>query len=173
MGISHFDILLFSDHACFNIHTNILPNDLLKKSGIQPESAWFQTVNGACFLHISPEISKEAREKLDNFLSEFEKSEGVKRRLTEDEMKESGAIEAGFSLGFTPIPGYTFGAMKKGQHGFTLDNDNYKIFYLEIGPGLITPEQAGTETTGGCILEVGKKAIDLVEKTNISGSVPR
>ena len=58
--------------------------------------------------------------------------------------------------------------MKKGQHGFTLDNENYKIFYLEIGPGLIAPDQAGKETSGGSILEVGKKAIGLVERTGTS-----
>ena len=94
--------------------------------------------------------------------------EGVKRRLTEEEMHDSGAIDAGFALGFTPVPGFTFGAMKKGQHGFTLDNENYKIFYLEIGPGLIAPDQAGKETSGGSILEVGKKAIGLVERTGTS-----
>jgi len=167
-GISHFDILLFSDHACFNIHTNILPNDLLKKADIGPEAAWFQTVNGACFLHISPTISIEDEAKLDTFLEKFSKMEGVKRRLTEEEMHDSGAIDAGFTLGFTPVPGFTFGAMKKGQHGFTLDNENYKIFYLEIGPGLIEPDQAGKETSGGSILEVGKKAIGLVERTGTS-----
>ena len=79
---------------------------------------------------------------------------------------DSGAIDAGFTTGFTPVPGTTFGAMKKGQHGYTLDNDDYKIFYLEIGPGLITADQKGTETSGGTILEVGKKAIALVDKIN-------
>ena len=53
--------------------------------------------------------------------------------------------------------------MKKGQHGYTLDNDDYKIFYLEIGPGFLSADQAGTSVEGGSILEVGKKAIDLIE----------
>ncbi|MBR5057452.1 MAG: hypothetical protein IKX04_02690, partial [Clostridiales bacterium] len=102
---------------------------------------------------------------LDKFLEDFKNMPGVKRELTKEEMHYSGAIDAGFTTGFTPVPGTTFGAMKKGQHGYTLDNDDYKIFYLEIGPGLITADQKGTSTSGGTILEVGKKAIDLVEKT--------
>ncbi|MCR5275894.1 MAG: ectonucleotide pyrophosphatase/phosphodiesterase [Clostridiales bacterium] len=171
-GIRHFDILIFSDHACMNIKENILPNDLLKEHGISFENAWFQTVNGACFLHISETISKEDRAKLDAFIEEFLALPGVKRKLTDEEMKESGAIGAGFTMGFTPYPGTTFGAMKKGQHGYTLDNDNYKIFYLEIGPGLIRDDQKGTETEGGCILEVGKKAINLVETALPSTRVP-
>ena len=85
------------------------------------------------------------------------------RKLTDEEMRESGAIDAGFHMGFTPVPGTTFGAMKKGQHGYTLDNDDYKIFYLEIGPGFLSADQAGTSVEGGSILEVGKKAIDLIE----------
>lgn len=172
-GINHFDILIFSDHACMNIKENILPNDLLKEHGISFENAWFQTVNGACFLHISDTISKDDRAKLDAFIEEFLAMPGVKRELTKEEMKESGAIDAGFTTGFTPYPGTTFGAMKKGQHGYTLDNDNYKIFYLEIGPGLIGDDKKGTETEGGCILEVGKKAINLVEKSSPSAKVPR
>ena len=172
-SIDHLDILLFSDHACFNVKTNLLPNDLLKEHGIDFKDAWFQTVNGACFLHISPEISKENREKLDRFIDEFLALPGVKRRLTDEEMHDSGAFGAGFSMGFTPVPGTTFGAMKKGQHGYTLDNDDYKIFYLEIGPGFIKSEQSGTETTGGSILEVGKKAIDLIEHTNPSHRAQR
>jgi len=162
-GISHLDILIFSDHSCMNVHTNILPNKLLQEAGITPESAWFQTVNGACFLHISENISSDKRAALDRFLEQFSALPGVRRRLTEQEMRDSGAIEAGFFLGFTPVSGYTFGAIKKGQHGYTLDNDNYTIFYLEIGPGLISEDQAGKETSGGCILEVGKKAIGIVE----------
>ena len=162
-GISHFDILIFSDHACFNVKENIQPNDLLKERGITPESAWFQTVNGACFLHIAPSISKDNRAKLDAFIEEFLALPGVKRKLTDEEMRESGAIDAGFHMGFTPVPGTTFGAMKKGQHGYTLDNDDYKIFYLEIGPGFLSADQAGTSVEGGSILEVGKKAIDLIE----------
>ena len=162
-GISHFDILIFSDHAGFNIKENIKPNDLLKEAGISFHTAWFQTVNGACFLHESSSMPKEERASLDKFLQDFENMPGVKRRLTDDELRDSGAIAAGFSKGFTPVPGYTFGAMKKGQHGYTLDNDDYKIFYLEIGPGLISDDKKGTETEGGCILEVGKKAIGIVE----------
>ena len=172
-GITHFDILVFSDHACFNVKNNIKPNDLLKEAGIPFENAWFQTVNGACFLHMAPDLPADAQKALDKFLDGFKKMPGVKRELTKEEMHDSGAIGAGFTTGFTPVPGTTFGAMKKGQHGYTLDNDDYKIFYLEIGPGLISEEQKGTETSGGSILEVGKKAIDLVEKTNLSGRVPR
>ena len=165
-GIAHFDILVFSDHACFNVKTNIKPNDLLKEAGIPFENAWFQTVNGACFLHVAPDLSSDAKKALDKFLEDFKNMPGVKRELTKEEMHDSGAIDAGFTTGFTPVPGTTFGAMKKGQHGYTLDNDDYKIFYLEIGPGLITADQKGTETSGGTILEVGKKAIALVDKIN-------
>ena len=130
-------------------------------------------MNGACFLHVAPDLPADAQKALDKFLDDFKKMPGVKRELTKEEMHDSGAIGAGFTTGFTPVPGTTFGAMKKGQHGYTLDNDDYKIFYLEIGPGLISEEQKGTETSGGSILEVGKKAIGLVENSAPSDIVPR
>ena len=168
-GIEHLDLLVFSDHSCMNVHTAISPNKLLTEKGISFSTAWFQTVNGACFLHINGNISSSEKESLDAFLSSFSELPGVRRKLTDEELRESGAIDAGFSMGFTAQSGYTFGAIKKGQHGYTLDNDDYKIFYLEIGPGLIKSEQKGTTTEGGCILEVGKKAIELVESTDISG----
>ena len=163
-GIQNFDILIFSDHASFNVAKALDPNTLLRERGISVKTAMFHNTNGATFLRVAPDVTPEDRKKIDEVVEYLSTYEGTRRPLTEEEMSGSGAIAEGYECGFAALRGYSFGAYKKGQHGYTLDNDDYKIFYLEMGPDLIDPSEAGTSNDeGGCILEVGKKAIDLIE----------
>ncbi|MBP5492145.1 MAG: alkaline phosphatase family protein [Clostridiales bacterium] len=167
-AIENLDILIFSDHSCLDVKRAIRPNDLLSEHGISFETAYFHSTHGCCFLHVKPNLTGEEKESLEAFEEIFLNHPGIKRRLTDEEMKVSGAAAAGFALGYAAEAGTMFGKKRKGQHGYTLDNDDYKTFYLEIGPNLVAknedePKTPGSITSGGCILEVGTKVNRLVE----------
>jgi|GEM_PF-1152486 len=163
-GLQHCNLLVFSDHASFNVAKALDPNVLLRERGLPATTVLFHNTNGATFLHVSPSATQEDRKKIDEVLTYLFSYEGTRRPLTEEEMRESGALALGYECGFAALRGFSFGKYKKGQHGYTLDNDDYKIFYLEAGPDLIDPSGSATQCDGGCILEVGKKAIALIEK---------
>ena len=167
-GLSNFQILIFSDHSCMDVKKAIRPNDLLSEHNLSFDTAYFHSTHGCCFLHVSEHISASEKEALDSFLEIFTHTKGVGRRLTEEELRKSGALNEGFTIGFTAKPGYVFGRMYKGQHGYALDNPDYKTFYLEIlsDPAAKAPVSAtepGKVVSGGSILEVGTKVIALVE----------
>jgi len=163
VGMENFEILIFSDHSCLDIKEALHPNELLAARGISPKEAHFHTTHGSAFLHISASASEQTRRELDAFLTEFSGMKEVARELTDEELDLCGAKNDGFCRGFAAAKGYEFGNYRKGQHGYPLDYDDYKIFYLEIGSQVPAEEQ----TTGGCIIEVGKKAISLIEATPV------
>lgn len=158
IGFSKLRILIFSDHSCMDVKHTIRPNDMLSEHGISFDTAYFHSTHGCCFLHIADNITSSERETLDSFLEIFSHTKGVARALTEEELRTSGAINEGFSKGYTAKKDYVFGRKYKGQHGYALDNEDYKTFYLEIVPG--KPKET---VTGGSIIEVGKEVISLVE----------
>ncbi len=162
-AIASLNVLLFSDHSCKDVEHKTDIHSLLLKHHVTRDIAFFHSTSGACFLHVEPGISKEDRQNLDAALSELRSMPAVARELTEEEMEVSGANMTGYECGFAATPGYGFGLTYKGQHGYPLDTPEYKIFYLEIGPDLVSSGEEGSVVNGGSILEVGKKAISLVE----------
>lgn len=162
-ALASMNVLIFSDHSCKNVDHKVNLPEILAKHAITRDIAFFHSTSGACFLHVEKGISEDARKRLDDAISELREMPCMARELTEEEMVGSGAREIGYEIGFAAKAGYGFGQVYRGQHGYTLDTEDYKIFYLEIGPDLVPKDQVGTETHGGSILEVGKKAISLVE----------
>lgn len=162
-ALTHCNVLIFSDHACKNVDHKVDIHSLLLKHNITRDIAYFHSTSGACFLHVEKDITPEARKNLDEAIDELRNMPCIARALTEEEMTDSGARKTGYECGFAAKEGYGFGLTYRGQHGYTLDTPNYKIFYLEIGPDLTSPDHIGQQTHGGSVLEVGKKAIQLVE----------
>lgn len=147
-------ILVFSDHNCCPVHTSIMPNDMLKNAGLSYSDAYFHSAGGCCFLKLyNPQKKHELAAFVNNFLLE----PFVDRLLTAEEMNESGA-DREFACGFAAAGGYCFGAFEAGQHGYTLDRDNYCTFYLAAGENV--PE--GEIKTGGSLLNICPLAVDLL-----------
>lgn len=162
-ALSAMNVLIFSDHACKNVDHKVDIHSILLKHGVTRDMAFFHSTSGACFLHVEKDISAEDRKHLDEAIAELRSMPCIARELTEEEMVGSGARDIGYECGFATKSGYGFGLVYRGQHGYTLDTEDYKIFYLEIGPDLVSKEQAGTQTRGGSVMEVSKKAIRLVD----------
>lgn len=147
-------VLIFSDHSCMDVHTAVHPNDLLKESGISLTDAFFHCSHGCCFLKM---IHREHEPEVQTFLAKFLETPGVARELTVEEMRTSGADQE-FFRGFAAAKGFVFGHFAKGQHGYTLDNPDYQVFYTACGPEI--PD--GILSEGGTLLDVCPLAVDIL-----------
>lgn len=177
VGMENFEILIFSDHSSLDIKEDLHPNELLTARGFSLQDVHFHTTHGCAFLYISPTASDKLKQDVDDFIKEFLQMDAVSRELSTEEMRLCGATGDGFCRGFSAKPGYELGKYRKGQHGYPMDPEyeDFKIFYLEIGnQASKAAAEAGdavedvdgvSQVHGGCIIEVGKKAIDLIEST--------
>jgi len=156
------DIIVFSDHSQINVHTVIDPNLMLVNEGlliktdtgyVQGEnSCFFECGGGSAFFH----AGKLNAVQVEKLRGKIEQSEGFCRMLTPVEMRESGMDKTAF--GFCAKAGYCYepeGTKKKGHHGYPLDIDNYKVFYMVKGCGL----KAGSVSHGGSLLDIAPLVI--------------
>ena len=85
---------------------------------------------------------------------------GIRRLLTAEEMDSSGfSTEA--VLGLEASIGTEFhddGTSFQANHGYTLDNPGYKVFYFAKGPGV----PKGQELSGGSLLDIAPLAARLL-----------
>jgi predicted AlkP superfamily pyrophosphatase or phosphodiesterase len=151
------DVIIFSDHAQLNVHTELRPNDDLARLGYLyregdayspgESGCYMECCGGAAFFHAGTLLADRIMEIHDSFA----KSEGFRRFLTDGEIKASGYTSAAF--GFCPLEGYSYaeGAYThKANHGYPLDMPGYEVFYLVRGCGL----NAGSVTQGGSLLDI-------------------
>lgn len=148
-------IIVFSDHNCCAVHTAIKPNELLTKYGLSYSDAYFHSAGGCCFLRI---YNQQKKAEISAFVQDSLLSPGFDRLLTAEEMYTSGA-DSEFAYGFAAGSGYCFGSFESGQHGYTLDRDQYYTFYLAAGGNVPVNEVR----TGGSLLNICPLAVDLLE----------
>ena len=148
-------IIVFSDHNCCTVHTAIKPNELLSKYGLSYSDAYFHSAGGCCFLRI---YNQQKKTEISAFVQDSLLSPGFARLLTAEEMYTSGA-DSEFAYGFAAADGFCFGTFEAGQHGYTLDRDQYYTFYLAAGGKVPVNEVR----TGGSLLNICPLAVDLLE----------
>jgi hypothetical protein len=154
-------VILFADHAQLPVENTLLPNDTLVEMGllrrdeagayrIGEQGCFIECCGGAAFLHPGKlENTGPLRQKL-------EQSPGFKRWLREDELRAAGRGE--LPAGFCPLPGYHYEACdkgEKGQHGYPLDYEGYKVFYAVRSPGVCR----GKLLRGGSLLDIAPLAL--------------
>lgn len=126
-------VIIFSDHAQLNVHTVINPNHILEKANfakvlrdgsLEHYSCYFTLQDGSAFFYRNGCDDSAVDRVRDLTLT----TEGVRRILTEDEMKESGHTDAAF--GVCAEVGFHFGteANKRGSHGYPTDYPDYSTF---------------------------------------------
>jgi hypothetical protein len=140
------------------------------KPADNPEPPFIECCGGSAFLYpgnTQPAILAEIRRRLET-------SEGFARFLTPEEIRISGrglgSLPPGEQspggqasegqnprvqtpVGFCCLPGYTLENTPnehKGQHGYPLDYDQYKVFYMARGRGI----PRGKTVTGGSLLDI-------------------
>jgi len=156
------DVIVFSDHAQIEIHTVTDPNSILVNEGLifrtgngyqsGESGCFFELAGGSAFFH----AGKLDVKRIEDLRSLAVKSEGFYRFLTAGEMRETGRNEAAF--GICAKAGFCYeisGKMKKGNHGYPLDMEDYKVFYMVKGFGL----KPGAVTYGGSLLDIAPLVI--------------
>jgi hypothetical protein len=157
-----YSVIVFSDHGCLPVHTAVEPNDFLKKYHLirSPESnacdfdAYFHNAGGTAFLKILEPSKKDLALRA---ISEIKSEPFFKRKLTDAEMKISG-MSKDYFCGLEAADGYCFGEFHYGQHGYSLNHENYHTFYLAAGNGV----DSGKTFTGGCIVDICPLAAELL-----------
>ena len=158
-----YDILLFSDHSQLPAAKPLLPNRLLEERGyIRVDKSgeyltgecFFECSGGSAFLYpgsLSPGQVKELEEAVQALT-------GFGRMLYADEMEVSGRAQLPF--GFAAQPGWAceaYPGVEQANHGYPVDYDRYKVFFLCCGegfePGLVL---------GGSLLEVTAYAAEVL-----------
>ncbi|MCL1913299.1 MAG: alkaline phosphatase family protein [Eubacteriaceae bacterium] len=154
------DIIVFSDHSQRDVHTVLTPNDLMLQLGLigydgiqyQPieNGAFIECCGGSAFLH----AESLPESQIDVLKSAISNSEGFRRFISEEELGDAG-IECAF--GFAAKDGYCYESYGPGHlatHGYPLDMDNYKVFYL----ARIKGAQKNNVEYGGSLLEIAPLA---------------
>ena len=174
-----YSIIIFSDHGALPVSVTGDPNDILDAMGFQvprkprdPWNAWFKTCGGTAFLYLRDD-GLARREELTARLEILAGREGsgIRRLLTEEEMAFSGfAWEA--VLGIEASLGTEFhddGSRFRANHGYTLNNPGYQVFYFAKGPGI----PKGQELTGGSLLDIAPLAANLlgIPPWDLQGSI--
>ena len=151
------DVIIFSDHSQINLHTELMLNDILVKEGLllrkngdysPGESGCFiECCGGSAFFH-KGNLPDGHVEEIQTII---EKSEGFRRFLTGEEIRDSGY--EGVAFGFCAHAGYCYVATphgNKADHGYPADMPDYNVFYMARGFGL----PPGSVTQGGSLLDI-------------------
>jgi hypothetical protein len=174
-------VILFSDHAQLPVEHSIRPNEMLVEMGLLKkdeqgsylpgESGCFvECCGGSAFLYPgnlknsntvggSNTAGGGSTTTIDAIKRKIEEGPGFNRWLRADEMKACGREE--LPGGFCALPGYHYEAydnVEKGQHGYPLDYEGYRVFYAARGPGI----KPGTEFRGGSLLDIAPLALRLL-----------
>jgi hypothetical protein len=145
-------VILFSDHAQLDVQKTLLPNEAFAKD--LKNGTFIECCGGSAFFH----PRKTAPDEIAQIRNRAAVSEGFARFLTAEEMRVSGHSELPF--GFCALPGYAYentDTGHKGQHGYPLDYENYKVFYMARGRGV----PRGKTVRGGSLLDIAPLALRL------------
>jgi len=151
------DIIVFSDHSQINVHTVLTPNSILTDMGLLHRSGdsyipgesgcYIECCGGSAFFH----EGKLSSHRVDELCDNIRQSDGFRRFLTREEMRESGREDAKF--GFCAKAGYcyeSYSSKEKANHGYPLDMPDYTVFYMVRGSGF----DPGTAVQGGSLLDI-------------------
>lgn len=150
-------LIVFSDHGCLAVHTRIDLEEFLVEWELKEKSQYSAFVHesgGTAFFQLLQPKKEQEFIAMKNALC---RQEYVRRILTEEEMKISG-MDQYFSFGVEAKGGYSFSKRYKGQHGYSLEQKNYKPFYLAIGEGIAENKII----SGGSILDICPVAAELL-----------
>ncbi len=139
-------VIIMSDHAQVDIEQTIDINKFLDENKLLSKELYFEPAGGSAFLF--NKNSGAHTETVKQLINQNAKMLGIDRYLTEQEMQVSGYLDKA-SFGISAKYGfeYTDNVPHKGNHGYTLDRENYKPFYCYFGKD-IEPhvEQSGKLT---------------------------
>lgn len=158
-------VIVFSDHGQLNINYCTNPNRILEDmelltmkedESIKDYQCFFECCGGSVYFH----CKKRSELPLEEIMGRVVEDPGFGRFLTGEELQISG--RKGICFGFSAKPGCCYEAPagpKKGDHGYPLDYEDYKVFYAVKGPGV----RAGEVFHGGSLLDIAPVAAMKME----------
>lgn len=165
-------IILFGDHSMLDVNQALNFNRLFESKGllrldrrgrVAEWRAWLKCCGGTAFLYLRDNNDawalNTARECLQQIIDST--SGGVKRFLDGEELRLSGFAKE-CPLGIEADAGYEFNELKgshKANHGYSLKQEDYKIFYAAAGSGV----NEGAELSGGCLTDIAPLAAGLLD----------
>lgn len=160
-------VLVFSDHAQLNVAQTALPNDLLVQAGLLdkkdgafvagPHNCFFACCGGSAFFYAGT-LDADAVGRVQALAAAMP---GFRRMLTADEMSRCGQDRVA-AFGICAAPGWHFEnapSPEKATHGYPLDYDDYKVFYMARGADFAP----GRICTGGSIQDITALAAQQLE----------
>ncbi len=158
----NYNIIIFSDHSSLTVKKTIDPNDYLKEINIKvPKQkddknweAWFKTCGGTAFLYLKDKKNWALKELIMGKFKQIliDHPELFRRYLNKEEMKESGFLEkAAFGIEApVGIEYHNNGAKFMANHGYSNQNEDYKVFYFIRGEGI----RVDKKLKGGSLLDI-------------------
>ena len=159
------DIILCGDHGCLPVTQTV---DLTRYLGDLAGQAVFHQSGGVACLRLRRQDDIELQKRAAHVIKDIleDPSSGAYRVLTPEEMAVSG-LDTRFDIGLEAATGCAFRAgdpsarrslSPKGARGYTLEHNDYKTFYLAVGPHI--PQ--GRTFSGGSILDICPLAARLL-----------
>jgi len=158
----NYNIIIFSDHSSLEVKKTIDPNSYLneiniktpKQKGDKDWEAWFRTCGGTAFLYLKDKdnwaLKEIIMEKFNQII--IDKPEVFRRYLNKDEMREGGFLEKA-AFGIEAPVGVEYhndGTKFSANHGYSNQNENYKVFYFIKGEGI----RQNKKLQGGSLLDI-------------------
>ncbi len=123
-------VIIMSDHAQVDIEQTIDINKFLEKNNLLSNKLYFEPAGGCAFLFCNNSDIDEVKQLIETNAETL----GFDRYLSEEELKVSGYLDkAAFGISAKYGFEYTDNIPHKGNHGYTLDRENYKPFYCYFG----------------------------------------
>ena len=162
------DIIICGDHGCLPVTQTV---DLQKYLGDLAGQAVFHQAGGIACLRLRRQDDIELQKRGAHMIKDIleDPTSGAYRVLSPEEMAISG-LDTRFDIGLEAATGCAFQAKggggrsprgnrsPKGTHGYTLEHNDYKTFYLAVGPH-IPPDKS---FSGGSILDICPLAAQLL-----------
>lgn len=161
------DIIICGVHSCLPVTQTV---DLTRYIGDLVGQIVFHQSGGIACLRLRRQDDVELQKRAAHMIKDImeDPSSGAYRVLTSEEMAVSG-LDTRFDIGLEAATGCAFQAggdrsMRedrplRGAHGYTLEHNDYKTFYLAVGPHI--PQDM--TLSGGSILDICPLAAQLLD----------
>lgn len=163
-GISeNTTVIVTGDHGFVDIHTQLNPNVLLAKAGLQDNAnkanwkAFFHSSGGSTFLHLKDKNDKQSLAKVRAVLKAMPEGQQKLFRIVDRAELDNVGADPTVALALAPVQGVTFGgssegevmrAAKGGTHGYFPDFKEIETGFVVFGKGIqknVVVRQMGLE----------------------------
>lgn len=180
-------VIVTGDHGFVDIHTQLNPNVLLAKAGLQDNAnkanwkAYFHSSGGSTFLHLKDKNDKRSLAKVREILNAMPAGQRKLFRIVERAELDQVGADPTVALALAPHQGITFGGstegevmrpVKGGTHGYFPDFKEIETGFVAFGKGIqknVVVRQMGLEDIAPIIAQLLKLNLPSADGTLYPG----